>query len=659
MITQICLLVLIQLNISLSQIANGWEKFPLRDVEIKLIKKDSESRNVIPLTNNQNQSCVLTPSNPDSSRTCTWRTRRQCKKVPRVRKVPVFSPWCTNQGEAGFLGRCHETSQQRPLVHSVTVCTPTGVPDCRGPCYQCKEYCETVQQSVCETSHSISTVVTEKQECDYNNDQGKCNQIVKRIEKDVVTTNENCYQKDAQMCGPANCKFMNVTMECVEKETSVMADLRRRECTVCQPTLSETVETLDICDDVLTDDCQDDPLLRPWSKFCDTDKSQVVNNGITFTFDESPRSIPVQDLLKKSLNPITDLLNAAEQVYSSDSKKFTTTTTIVTSTPKITTTKRTTTPKIETTRTTTSLPKIENNNDEDVSGILELLSLDSRNLRNNISREPKLKVHFTTTGRNSPATSSIYFDPILNTRPLNSQADNRNAQQSFTEFLNQQLQEQVSSTRKSTTNVATTTFTATPVKKISATSTTTARSTTTTTTTSSPTSTSTTTSTTTTTTTTTTSTTTTSTTTSSSPTSKTRTTLPANSKRKMKLSPADFLRLCFISQIGCDFSENEVLESTRESLATTTTTTEATTTTSTQEPQHLTSEQEEKIRKMIRDCFFNGDCGIGKSDSSSRIDVVTTPAPSATSSTVSSRDEDIKNLVKLKAHKCFFEGICK
>lgn len=387
--------------------------------------------------------------------------------------------------------------------------------------------------------------------------------------------------------------------------------------------------------------------------------SQVVNNGITFTFDESPRSIPVQDLLKKSLNPITDLLNAAEQVYSSDSKKFTTTTTIVTSTPKITTTKRTTTPKIETTRTTTSLPKIENNNDEDVSGILELLSLDSRNLRNNISREPKLKVHFTTTGRNSPATSSIYFDPILNTRPLNSQADNRNAQQSFTEFLNQQLQEQVSSTRKSTTNVATTTFTATPVKKISATSTTTARSTTTTTTTSSPTSTSTTTSTTTTTTTTTTSTTTTSTTTSSSPTAKTRTTQPANSKRKMKLSPADFLRLCFISQIGCDFSENEVLESTRESLATTTTTTEATTTTSTQEPQHLTSEQEEKIRKMIRDCFFNGDCGIGKSDSSSRIDVVTTPAPSATSSTVSSRDEDIKNLVKLKAHKCFFEGICK
>ena len=29
---------------------------------------------------------------------------------------------------------------------------------------------------------------------------------MKRIEKDIVSSNENCYQKDAEMCGPANCK---------------------------------------------------------------------------------------------------------------------------------------------------------------------------------------------------------------------------------------------------------------------------------------------------------------------------------------------------------------------------------------------------------------------------------------------------------------------
>ena len=29
-----------------------------------------------------------------------------------------------------------------------------------------------------------------------------------RVEKDVVTSNENCYQKDAELCGPRNCKVI-------------------------------------------------------------------------------------------------------------------------------------------------------------------------------------------------------------------------------------------------------------------------------------------------------------------------------------------------------------------------------------------------------------------------------------------------------------------
>ena len=29
-----------------------------------------------------------------------------------------------------------------------------------------------------------------------------------RLEKDVVTSTENCYQKDAQLCGPRNCKVI-------------------------------------------------------------------------------------------------------------------------------------------------------------------------------------------------------------------------------------------------------------------------------------------------------------------------------------------------------------------------------------------------------------------------------------------------------------------
>ena len=137
-----------------------------------MIKEESEHKSRIQLKNNQNQTCVLTPGT-SSSGGCTWRSQRQCKQVPTVTRVPVFSPWCADHGDSGHLANCHETIQRRPLVHSVRVCTPTGAPDCRGPCYQCPQYCEPVQQSWCEVSHSISTVLMEKTECDYNNDEGR------------------------------------------------------------------------------------------------------------------------------------------------------------------------------------------------------------------------------------------------------------------------------------------------------------------------------------------------------------------------------------------------------------------------------------------------------------------------------------------------------
>ena len=54
-------------------------------------------------------------------------------------------------------------------MSSTRVCTPTGVPDCRGPCDGCEDYCEQVSQSWCDLSHSISTLVSEKTECDFNN----------------------------------------------------------------------------------------------------------------------------------------------------------------------------------------------------------------------------------------------------------------------------------------------------------------------------------------------------------------------------------------------------------------------------------------------------------------------------------------------------------
>ena len=35
-----------------------------------------------------------------------------------------------------------------------------------------------------------------------------CEKVLMRVEKDEVTSNENCYQKDAELCGPRNCKVI-------------------------------------------------------------------------------------------------------------------------------------------------------------------------------------------------------------------------------------------------------------------------------------------------------------------------------------------------------------------------------------------------------------------------------------------------------------------
>ena len=39
---------------------------------------------------------------------------------------------------------------------------------------------------------------------------GHCKEVIKRIEKDVVSSNENCYQKKAEICGPVNCKVLKI-----------------------------------------------------------------------------------------------------------------------------------------------------------------------------------------------------------------------------------------------------------------------------------------------------------------------------------------------------------------------------------------------------------------------------------------------------------------
>ena len=84
---------------------------------------------------------------------------------------------------------------RRPLVSSTRVCTPTGVPDCRGPCDGCEDYCEQVSQSWCDLSHSISTLVSEKTECDFNNDKGLSTVMCRAVSWEFIFSYNKPYDK--------------------------------------------------------------------------------------------------------------------------------------------------------------------------------------------------------------------------------------------------------------------------------------------------------------------------------------------------------------------------------------------------------------------------------------------------------------------------------
>ena len=445
-------------------------------------------------------------------------------------------------------------------------------------------------------------------------------------------------------------------MVCEEKNSTVMVDLRQRECTVCQPSLEERLEVVDICDDVLTQDCQDDPLNpEPWSKFCDTNTSKVLNNGLTFNFEKKslPETIAV-DLVQQSLGPINDLL--ADTVLSRTNKEEDT---IVVTTPRIKTSSK-------------SRPRSQSETTEDVSEILKILTqkqTETRDSDNFFFGETSTSTPASrqVTGANlpSPSSSSVYFDPVLNTRPLPSQYQDT-TQSSLTEFLNFQLQKQFSSpatpvrnsvtvvenqsSPKSEPSVRITTtksdkdkFTA-PVFEVETTAITSAESMTSST-----------------------ILTTTTTTTSSVPlkTQKSQMSETNESQYRVTLTPSEVIQLCFLNSSYCDFSQNEVLVSNSETttLLTTTPSTLEMEITVTRESSLLIAQRED-IKDQIRKCFLTGECGDAGDQGGSGDQIhspeeeVDTTTKALVSSTLSSRDTALRKRVKERARACLFEGKC-
>ena len=164
----------------------GWESFPLTVTEVGLVAADLTRTDSIRTTNHLNQTCLISPAEKEGGEgakeaSCTLRSERRCKRVPTARTVPVFSPWCSNTGAEGHLTRCRDKVEKIPLVSRVKVCTPTGVPDCRGPCYDCQDYCEPVQQTWCELEHTVSTRTDTRAACRPGGGNGQSNPRVTRF----------------------------------------------------------------------------------------------------------------------------------------------------------------------------------------------------------------------------------------------------------------------------------------------------------------------------------------------------------------------------------------------------------------------------------------------------------------------------------------------
>ena len=473
----------------------------------------------------------------------------------------------------------------------------------------------------------------------------ECEDMLKRTEKDVVKSTENCYQKDVELCGPVNCKFVNITTECHEKNSTIQVELRKRECEVCEPTLAEKVKVEQDCQEVLTDDCNTDPLSRTWMKFCGEDEEAKYVETKKFKFEdiEEPRSqnnlenkkFSVEDLIHESLAPVNNLVfETLKQIHIED---------IESSTPIV------------------IISKTQESSTEDVSGILKLLDLEEeilavQELQSNpttININVQLDPNISDISR--APSSAVYFDQILNTLRKQTQLDNTSSSalstvytpspQSLTEVLDLQLQSQfLQSTTKPKNNMS--------KKKIVSEIENTILSPKTTKilpsegnpellTTSAPTP------------------------TLSTPATKEGVTLstPATkeavTKGDKKLSAAEFLRRCFISHTGCDFSQNEIegKDTTEEDVTSISPVTVGApislrTTEAPRKPKNI----QERLKQRVKLCFFSGLCNDNDFRVTTKRPETTTTQRLTTSANL--RATEIQRRVQERARACFFEGKC-
>jgi len=283
----------------------------LRGEQVQTIPSSSDGRK-----------CILTPSNLEER--CTWRREEICKKVPRRVPVPVFGPKCISEGQGSHVSDCKVLRRTEPLVHKVRLCTTEAEKSCSGPCYNCPSFCQPARQMRCETTHQVTSVTRLEKRCNSEEAGEDCREVSKRVEEDVVEEFNSCQEMEGgEMCATINCKFVNETEKCTERETTSLIQLSTRECTMCQPSLGKKVEVGEQCTEVATSDCAADPLKEKWRKFCEDLHTSSVSGSFQQhnplrIQEEQVRSLErggegkflFSDILDKSLSPVNDLVIA-------------------------------------------------------------------------------------------------------------------------------------------------------------------------------------------------------------------------------------------------------------------------------------------------------------------------------------------------------------
>jgi len=420
------------------------------------------------------------------------------------------------------------------------------------------------------------------------------------------------------------------------------------------------------CDDKLTDSCQTDPLSNPWRKFCGQEVEEekgfsLESNNILTKEQETFRSLDtvsgkvfVQDILDKSLAPVNDLVfETLRKINISDLDK---------NNPVVIIPNNPQTPPSDKNDFTDLVEKLlgeELENERKISQLGELeekILTEELEVLKNKNNDPtninlNIKYEFvndhSTSTTTTPPKQSVYFDQLLQFVDTQIESETSGdveddsliptptetlvgsdilSAAAISDLLNfgigQTSISEQSTTTKGQSTTTTTKITTTTTTEI--TTTTTEIPTTTTTTT---------------------------TTTTATTTLETLITTTEPTRIPKKLTAAEYLRLCFTSQTGCDFSykpenviDNNISTTTHKPTPRVTTTTE--------------TSIKESLKSRLRLCLFSGLCSeddihTAKTTTSRPITTKrTTKRPKNTLSR--KRDENIR----LRTYLCFSEGKC-